>query len=181
MGRVGTYRHRVEIQRFTESRNTHGGFDRDWTRAAQWHASIQPLSGRELMSAEMAESEISHRVRCWHYAPLTTKHRILAPQNATPITAALTATATTVALSSAAAFPESGYGTYHVRVENELMTVNAGHGTVTISVTRGAYGSTATTHAALKYIERLVVLEIASIINVRERDESDEILCIERE
>lgn len=181
MARVGTYRHRMEIQKFSESRDTHGGLDRAWTRAAQWHASIQPISGKERISAEMLESDISHRVRCWHYAPLTTKHRFLAPQNATPITAALTASATTVALSSAADFPQSGYDAYHIRVEDELMTVNSGHGTTTLTVTRGVFGSTATTHAALKYVERMVVLEIDSIINVRERDETDEILCIERE
>ena len=66
------------------------------------------------------------------------------PGASTTLTGAMTATQTTVSVASAANFPTSQF---QIRIDDEYMTVTAGFGTTTWTVTRGAGGSTATTHA----------------------------------
>jgi hypothetical protein len=63
----------------------------------------------------------------------------------TTLTGALTASATTVTVASASGFPSSAFV---IRVDDEYMTVTAGFGTTTWTVTRASNGSTATTHAS---------------------------------
>src|SRR4029450_11191671 len=69
--------------------------------------------------------------------------------NAT-LTGALTASATTVTVSSATGFPTKAFV---LRVDDEYMTVTAGFGTPTWTVTRGSNGSAATTHANGQTVE----------------------------
>src|SRR6266566_5539711 len=57
---------------------------------------------------------------------------------------AVTASQTTISVVSASAFPTTG--TYRVRVDDEDMTVTAGQGTTTWTVTRGVNGTTAASH-----------------------------------
>jgi len=68
----------------------------------------------------------------------------------TTITGALTASATTVTVASATGFPSSAFV---IRVDDEFMTVTAGFGTTTWTVTRGSNGSTATTHVSGQTLE----------------------------
>ena len=62
----------------------------------------------------------------------------------TTLTGALTAASTTVTVASASGFPSTAFV---IRVDDEFMTVTAGFGTTTWTVTRASNGSTATTHA----------------------------------
>lgn len=64
----------------------------------------------------------------------------------TTLTAGITSSATTLTVASAAGFPSSG--NYSIQVDDEQMTVTAGQGTTTWTVTRGANGTTAVAHAA---------------------------------
>ncbi len=57
---------------------------------------------------------------------------------------AVTASQTTISVVSATGFPTSG--TFRVRVDDEDMTVTAGQGTTTWTVTRGVNGTTAASH-----------------------------------
>jgi hypothetical protein len=68
----------------------------------------------------------------------------------TTLGAALTASATTVTVASATGFPSSPFV---IRVDDEFMTVTAGFGTTTWTVTRGSNGSTATTHVSGQTLE----------------------------
>jgi len=61
----------------------------------------------------------------------------------TTLGAALTASQTTLTVASATGFPTTSFS---IRIDDEFMTVTAGFGTTTWTVTRGAHGSTATTH-----------------------------------
>jgi hypothetical protein len=61
----------------------------------------------------------------------------------TTLGAALTASQTTLTVASATVFPTTSFS---IRIDDEFMTVTAGFGTTTWTVTRGAHGSTATTH-----------------------------------
>jgi hypothetical protein len=68
----------------------------------------------------------------------------------TTLSGALTATATTVTVNSASGFPTTPFV---IRIDDEFMTVTAGFGTTTWTVTRGTNGSTATTHVASQTVE----------------------------
>ena len=68
----------------------------------------------------------------------------------TTLTSALTASGTTVTVASASGFPSTSFV---IRVDDEFMTVTAGFGTTTWTVTRASNGSTATTHASGQTLE----------------------------
>jgi hypothetical protein len=63
----------------------------------------------------------------------------------TTTSSSMTASQTTIAVASATGFPTSG--TFRIKVDEEQMTVTAGQGTTTWTVTRGVNGTTAATHA----------------------------------
>ena len=74
---AGKLRHHLEIQSETETRDAHGGVDREWgTIATRW-ASVAPLRGRELWEAQQVQSRVNIRVRMRPYDGLTTSHRLL--------------------------------------------------------------------------------------------------------
>jgi hypothetical protein len=61
----------------------------------------------------------------------------------TTLGSAMTASQTTLTVASATGFPTTSFS---IRIDDEYMTVTSGFGTTTWTVTRGAHGSTATTH-----------------------------------
>ena len=63
----------------------------------------------------------------------------------TTVGSAMTAAQTTITVASAAGFPAGG--SFRIRVDDEDMTVTAGQGSTTWTVTRGVNGTTAATHA----------------------------------
>lgn len=65
----------------------------------------------------------------------------------TTLSAAIaTTSATTMSVASAASFP--GSGSYDVLIDSEIITITAGQGTTTWTITRGARGTVAATHAS---------------------------------
>ena len=64
----------------------------------------------------------------------------------TTVSSAMTAAQTTITVPSATGFPTSG--TFRIRVDDENMTVTAGAGTTTWTITRAVNSTTAATHAA---------------------------------
>jgi hypothetical protein len=66
------------------------------------------------------------------------------PGASTSLSSAMTAGQTTVAVASATGFPTSQF---HIRIDDEVMTVTAGFGTTTWTVARGASSTTAASHA----------------------------------
>jgi hypothetical protein len=64
----------------------------------------------------------------------------------TTASSALTAAQTTISVPSATGFPTSG--SFRIRVDDENMTVTAGQGTTTWTITRGANGTVAAAHSA---------------------------------
>jgi hypothetical protein len=72
------------------------------------------------------------------------------PGASTTLNGALTASQTTVTVSSATGFPTTPF---LIRVDDEFMQVTAGFGTTTWTVSRGAGGSAATTHVTGQTLE----------------------------
>jgi len=75
--------------------------------------------------------------------PATSYTCRVGPGANTTLGAALTASQTTLSVASATGFPTTSFS---IRIDDEFMTVTGGFGTTTWTVTRGAHGSTATTH-----------------------------------
>jgi SPP1 family predicted phage head-tail adaptor len=60
--RAGQMNRRITLQRPSTAQDTYGGPVRTWTDLGTFWAEIQPLSGRELESAQRMASEISHQI-----------------------------------------------------------------------------------------------------------------------
>jgi hypothetical protein len=68
----------------------------------------------------------------------------------TTLSGAMTASTTTITVSSASGFPSTPFV---IRIDDEYMTVTAGFGTTTWTVSRAANGSTATAHVSGQTVE----------------------------
>lgn len=79
MSRAGQYRHRVDIQDWTEVRDPDtGGFTEDWVTVLEnVPARIAPASGREFLAAQAIQSEIVARIVIRARPGLKAKQRIL--------------------------------------------------------------------------------------------------------
>lgn len=76
--RTGKLRKRVTIEQRGAGQSTAGQPNAGWTTFFTAWASIEPLSGREMLVAEAAQSELTHRVtlRYRAAAPVTAKMRV---------------------------------------------------------------------------------------------------------
>ena len=76
--RAGQLRHLVTIEQRSSTPDTYGEPAQTWTTLhANQPASIEPLSGRELITAQAVQSDVTHRLRMRYVAGVQTKHRIL--------------------------------------------------------------------------------------------------------
>lgn len=72
----GRLRHRVSIQKATETRDAAGGVIQSWATVAKRWASIQPATGKERIEADQVESRITHKITMRHYTNLSPEYRI---------------------------------------------------------------------------------------------------------
>lgn len=183
--RAGLLRHRVSLQSLAQTTGAGGGFTEVWSHVGWRHVSITPLSGDELLNAQQIVEKSSHEVGGRTYAALESRnHRFqaAAPGRVTTLAAAIESVdATSITITSASHFPGAGdvSGGFDVRIEDEIMTVTAGHGTTTWTVTRGAHGTTAAVHASGAAVEMLRTLNIGSVQPVDFRPGEQRILCEE--
>lgn len=59
---AGTLRHRIELQSKAVTRDAMGGESVTWTTQATIWADVSALSGRALIAAQQAQSEVSARI-----------------------------------------------------------------------------------------------------------------------
>ena len=69
--RAGQLNRRISLQRQSNAQDSYGGPVRTWLNVATIWADIQPLTGRELESAQRMASEISHQITVRYQASLT--------------------------------------------------------------------------------------------------------------
>ena len=163
--RAGTLKYRGSIQTLTQTRTAAGELSESWAHATWWHCAVTPLSGEELITAQQLEARTSHRVDMRPYPQLDPRiHRFQVPATGrvTTLAAAITTVdGTEITVSAAGLFPESASpaaGDFDIRIEDEILTVTAGHGTTTWTVTRGVHGTTAAVHASGAAVELLRTL-----------------------
>lgn len=75
--RAGSLRHRVSILHASEGRGTMGDVTSQWQAIGTCWASVEPLSGRELMLAQQIQAEATIRVRMRYRSDVTHQSRIL--------------------------------------------------------------------------------------------------------
>jgi SPP1 family predicted phage head-tail adaptor len=60
---AGTLRNQVQLQRVTVAVDSHGDQTKTWATLATVWASIEPLSGREFLSASQTMSDVTVRIK----------------------------------------------------------------------------------------------------------------------
>jgi len=73
----GRLRERVTIQQATETRNRMGETTQTWGTYAERWASVEGLSGREVLLSGQQQTEVTHRVRLRYVDGMTGQMRIL--------------------------------------------------------------------------------------------------------
>ena len=73
----GRLRERVTIQQATESRNSLGEVTQTWSTFVERWASVEGLSGREVLLSGQQQTEVTHRVRMRYVEGMTQQMRIL--------------------------------------------------------------------------------------------------------
>lgn len=179
---AGDLRDRVELQSFTDARDTHGEKDiwdeRNWTTDATLWANVEPQSGAENTEGDQVAGEVTHKVTIRHRKGVTRQHRLLYRVAHTTLNGALSTTdGTSVTVSDAFDVPERNR--FYIKVESELMEVSTGHGTVNLTVARGANNTTAATHADSTDVHFLGELGIESVIDPDNRREALVLNCKE--
>lgn len=75
--RLGPLRHRVTFQQRKTTVDEYGQPVEGWDDIATVWASVEPISGRELLSAQQVQGELTHRIRCRYFAGLVAADRML--------------------------------------------------------------------------------------------------------
>lgn len=69
-------RHRITLQTLTTQNDGYGGDAETWNDYKTVWASVEPLSGRELIQAQQTQTQYSHRIRTRFFSDFTEEMRI---------------------------------------------------------------------------------------------------------
>lgn len=75
--RLGPLRHRITFQSRNPGRDKFGQPLEGWQDIATVWASVEPISGREILASQQVQGEITHRIRCRYLTGITAAVRIL--------------------------------------------------------------------------------------------------------
>jgi len=77
MMRAGKLRHRIEIQKVTESTDSVSGeVTREWTTIETVWGSIRPMRGTERFEASQVSPQATHKVNLRYDSRITSAHRL---------------------------------------------------------------------------------------------------------
>lgn len=178
---AGQLRHRCYLQKNAGTQDTASGAIVDaWTNVRGVWAEILRLPANERIEGQQVTPESTMDIRVRYADDIFAERRLLVPRNTDVLGAAIAnASVTTITVSDANLIPNAKFG--HIRIEDEFLTVTAGQGTTSLTVTRGAFGSTAAAHVISTAIIRMGVAEITGIENVKNIKEEMILHCKERE
>jgi len=74
--RAGKLRHRITIQERVETQDDYGSSVAAWVTFATVHASVEPISGKELLAAQAINSETRVRMRLRYISGITSDMRV---------------------------------------------------------------------------------------------------------
>jgi len=75
--RSGPLRHRVTFQNRVTTKDAFGQLTESWSDLFTVWASVEPISGRELLAAQQTLGEITHRIRTRYRDGITAATRVL--------------------------------------------------------------------------------------------------------
>lgn len=75
--RAGEYIHRVQIQKFERTRNEHGHFTEAWVDHIKLWSRVTHLSGKDLISAQAAQSETVARLKIRYRDDIDSTMRVI--------------------------------------------------------------------------------------------------------
>ncbi|WP_442965062.1 phage head closure protein [Pseudomonas sp. JS3066] len=75
--RAGKLRHRITFQARQLGADDFGQPSQSWLEIATVWASVEPISGRELLAAQQVHGETTHRIRCRYLEGITSSARVL--------------------------------------------------------------------------------------------------------
>lgn len=177
---IGELRHRLIIQKPTESQSSTSGFPTEsWAQFATVWGRVNPMSGRERWQALQVSPEITHEVTIRHLKGVNPEKRVLGPKETTALSAAITST-TATSMTVDTDLGISASTQYRVLIDNEILLVTSGHGTTMWNVTRGVDGTTAATHLIDSLVTLMGVYEIDSVLNAEERNIVMKLMCKEQ-
>lgn len=123
------------------------------------------VSGRERIEAQKVTPELTHQIRVRYSDAILAQRRLLIPKNKDVLGAAIAnASVTTITVSDSDLIATAADAV--IRIEDEFLIVTAGFGTTALTVTRGAFGSTAAAHVISTVIQRMGIVEIESVIDM---------------
>lgn len=68
--------HKVQLQSSDDVKNELGEVEKTWSTFANVWASIEPLTGREILQYQQLNAELSHRIVIRHHSSVNPKCRI---------------------------------------------------------------------------------------------------------
>ncbi len=72
--KAGRLRHRITLERATES-NDMGQITKSWSSVGSYWAGIEPLNGRELVTAQSVKPDVTTRIVLRYVGSITSKDR----------------------------------------------------------------------------------------------------------
>lgn len=73
----GEFRHIITFQEMEERKNSLGEMTKVWIDRFSTRAAIYPISGKEFFTADMNNSEVSHKINIRYRGDINTKMRII--------------------------------------------------------------------------------------------------------
>ena len=161
--RAGDLRHKLIVQKPTETQGSMGDMALTWTEYDEVWASRTPLGGTETLAAGGLLTDAREELAIRYRAGVTPKMRLLARVEDTTLNGAIVVTDLVLTVASSDGFPLEGEFT--IQIESELLTVTAGQGTTSWAVTRAVDGTTAASHADAITLHRMAVIDIETVVD----------------
>lgn len=74
--KIGKLRHRITIQEYTVSQDSYGAGIESWADRATAYASVSPISGKELYTAQQLHAEVTTKITMRYMDGITPKMRV---------------------------------------------------------------------------------------------------------
>jgi head-tail adaptor len=182
--RSGLLRHRLLLQSKSQIRDANGELNpydesvwaTDRTVWGSVASSGGSVSGREFQWAQQMYPEGNYIVTVRHQPGYHSAQRFLYPDESTTLGASIdTVSETSVTL--ATAILGSTKSDQYIKIDSEFMIVTGGNGTTSLTVTRGAFGTTKATHSNAATVLFHKVLNIGAVLNMEQRDRTTVLAC----
>lgn len=127
---------------------------------------IEPVASSEMRIGPRVLDESECVARMPYERGIKSDMRVLFPLPCGYLTAGASNVDTVVMVTGGDSHPELRSGPFHARCESEILRVTGGHGTATLHVQRGRFGTSAASHAAGVMFVPLREYNISGVIDV---------------